>query len=50
MPFMIKIGIEGFEVALFSANTGWIETFPLRRTQRLDATGAGALEALAGTP
>lgn len=29
VPFIIKIDIEGFEDDLFSANTGWLEKFPL---------------------
>ncbi|WP_205654457.1 FkbM family methyltransferase [Agrobacterium cavarae] len=29
VPFIIKIDIEGFEEDLFSANTGWLEKFPL---------------------
>ncbi len=28
-PFLIKIDIEGFEENLFSANTGWIQEFPI---------------------
>ena len=29
IPFIIKIDIEGFEDDLFSANTEWVERFPL---------------------
>lgn len=29
VPFIIKIDIEGFEEDLFSANTGWLDKFPL---------------------
>lgn len=28
-PFIVKIDIEGFEAELFSANTDWIDRFPL---------------------
>lgn len=29
VPFIAKIDIEGFERELFSANTGWVDKFPL---------------------
>lgn len=29
VPFLIKIDIEGFEQEVFSANTDWIDSFPL---------------------
>jgi hypothetical protein len=28
-PFLIKIDIEGFESDLFSANTEWVDCFPV---------------------
>jgi hypothetical protein len=29
IPFIIKIDIEGFEDELFSANTEWVQKFPI---------------------